>query len=212
MSVRFDFGNRKNPVGTWTDLAWENLKPRFKQVRKADIAEVKTRNQVCGEVDAFWTREINMPLGITTADCVPLLFYRDDGKAIGAVHAGWEGTLLRIVPQFFAALPDDLKNPRDWKVKLGPSIRACCYEFGEDLIARFQAEFPKLDPKIMLPSPRHLDLIAILKHELEALSVQIESIDPECTFCTLDTDGAPRFFSFRRGDRMSRQYSIIVRE
>ena len=212
MSLRFDFGNRKNPVGRWEDSEWTRLKPRFKQVRKADIAEVKSLNQECGEVDAFWTREAGLPLGITTADCVPLLFYRDDGKAIGAVHAGWEGTILRIVPKFFASLPADLNRPHDWKVRLGSSIRACCYEFGEDLITRFQSEFPELDPKIMVPMPRHLDLVAILKHELSVLGVQIESIDPQCTFCTLGEDSAPRFFSFRRGDRLSRQYSIIVRE
>jgi YfiH family protein len=211
MSLRVDFGNRKNPNGTWEKDVWEKLRPRWKQVRGAAIAEVHRHAEEVGEVDALWTREPGIPLGVTTADCVPILLYRKDLKAVAAVHAGWQGTILRIVPKFFESLPEDLRTPSEWIAKMGPSIRACCYEFGDDLLERFRSEFSDMAPEAITPVPRHLDLIAILTHELATLGVEIESIDPQCTFCTRETNGDLRFFSYRQGDRNSRQYSILMK-
>jgi YfiH family protein len=209
MSIRFEFGNRKNPTGNLSKEEWEKLQPRWKQIRSDQIAEVKFSGEECGQVDALWTRQSGIPLGVTTADCVPILLYRKDEAAVGVIHAGWEGTLVRIVPKFFAALPDDLKTPSEWVAKLGPSIRACCYEFGEDLLAQFRTEFSDLSEGEIAPTPRHLDLIAILSHELKRLGVAIESVDPQCTYCTRELNGDLRFFSYRQGDRNSRQYSIV---
>ena len=208
MSLRFEFGNRRNPIGTLDEAAW-SLRPRWKQRRGIGVAEVTCVNDECGEVDALWTRLPGIPLAVTTADCVPILLYRRDSGAIAAIHAGWEGTVQHIVPAFFASLPTDLSDPSGWIAKLGPSIRACCYEFGEDLIARFRNEFPALASDEITPRPRHLDLIAILSHELTNLGVTVESVDPHCTFCTRETNGELRFFSYRQGDRNSRQYSIV---
>jgi YfiH family protein len=211
MSFIFEFGNRSHPIGKLDKNIWERLKPNWKQIRTVNVAEVKTPNEECGEVDALWTRVSGIPIAVTTADCVPILLYRKDSAAVAAVHAGWQGTLQRIVPKFFEALPSELCVPSEWIAKLGPSIRACCYEFGDDLIAKFKEEFPNLTPEQLTPKPRHLDLIAILSSELHALSVEIESVEDACTFCKKDSEGKAVCFSYRQGDRNSRQYSIIMK-
>ena len=211
MGVQFDFGSRKKPLGNWEIDSWEKLKPCWKQVAGTRLVEVKVSQEECGEADALWTRKSGIPIGVLTADCVPLLLYREDQKGIAAIHAGWQGTLLRIVPKFFEALPSDLNQPSDWSVKLGPSIRACCYEFGEDLLTRFYSEFKSMDQNLMVPKPRHLDLIAILSHELRVFGAKIDSIDPRCTFCSRESDNELTHYSYRRGDRKSRQYSIVMK-
>jgi YfiH family protein len=210
MSHRFAFGNREYPTGNLPQEVWD-LRPRWKQMRSIGVAEVKKPQDECGQVDALWTRETGIPLGVTTADCVPILLYRKDQKAVAAIHAGWEGTLQRIIPTFFRSLPLDLATPSDWIAKIGPSIRACCYEFGEELLTKFRSEFSDLPVEVMIPTARHLDLIAILSHELKALGVRVESIEPECTFHTRNGSGALVFFSYRQGDRNSRQYSIVMK-
>lgn len=210
----YEFGNRNKPLGNFDQKLWNDFQPNWKQVRSIACAEVIHAKQECGCVDALWTRFNDLPIAVITADCVPLLLHQKDFKAVAAIHAGWEGTLQRIVPHFFNHLPQDLAQPADWIVRIGPSIRACCYEFGLDLIEKFKDVFPGITPTLLTPTPRHLDLIAILKHELSILGVKIESVDPRCTYCSQDeAEGreVPEFFSYRRGDRNSRQYSIVMK-
>ncbi len=211
MSVIFEFGNREQPLGNFDPKLWQRARPNWKQIRSIGCAEVKTPMQECGNVDALWTREARIPVGVITADCVPLLLYRNDLKAVAAIHAGWEGTLQQIVPHFFNTLPGDLRNPTEWTVKIGPSIRACCYEFGLDLIERFRMTFPALKHTEMTPSPRRLDLIAILRHQLNEPEVTVEFIDKRCTYCSMTNSGGQEFFSYRKGDRNTRQYSIVMK-
>ena len=212
MSLLFEFGSQAQPIGNFDESAWLSLKPNWKQIRTVNSIEVKFAGQACGEVDALWTRQTGLPIAVTTADCVPILLYRKDETAIAVIHAGWEGTLQRIVPKFFASLPDEVADPTTWVAMLGPSIRACCYEFGEELILKFYTEFSDLSPALISPSERRLDLIAVLNHELTKRGVELESLDPRCTHCTVTESGERVFLSYRRGDRLSRQYSIIMKK
>ncbi|NDF16282.1 polyphenol oxidoreductase, partial [bacterium] len=79
----------------------------------------------------------------------------------------------------------------------------------QELIARFKERFPSVPEALIEPAARRLDLIAVNRSELDSLGVRVESVSPECTFCSEDECGH-RYFSYRRGDRESRQYSIIT--
>jgi YfiH family protein len=160
-------------------------------------------------VDGLWTRLPGVPVGVVTADCVPILLEHVSGSARAALHAGWRGVFARIPEALFRSLPPGLANPADWRVALGPSIRACCYEVGADLIESFCREFPDLTQTRIEPATRRLDLIAVLNHQFESLGCPQPEVHPACTFCSEDS-GEALFQSYRRGDRHSRQLSIIV--
>lgn len=203
--MKFGFGTQKNP----RPLALNEDRPRWKQVHGIAVAEVTSPSQECGEVDALWTRLKHYPLAVVTADCVPLLLKRKDERAIGVIHSGWRGTEARILEAFFKALPSDLSDPKEWSVWMGPAIHACCYEVSEELIEKFVNTFSELPRHTIEPVKRKLDLIAVNRALCEKLGLEIKMVHPDCTFCTKEQDGSFRYFSYRRGDRQSRQYSMI---
>lgn len=210
MNVQHHFGTQEKPIGLLAPELWEQVRPVWTQVHGITIAEVMVPAQVCGQVDGLWTRKLNQPIAVVTADCVPVFLVRRDHQAIAALHAGWRGVEQKIVSHFFETLPRDLADSKDWVALLGPSIRACCYEVSEELIEQFKLRFPDLDQSKISPVFRRLDLIAVLTHELETLGVELKSVSPDCSFCTLSEANSPRYFSYRRGDRKSRQYSMIT--
>ncbi|MBE6584259.1 MAG: peptidoglycan editing factor PgeF [Ruminococcaceae bacterium] len=87
--------------------------------------------------DGYVTNERGVTLGIKTADCVPILFEAEKAGsvvAIGAVHAGWRGTVSKIatkcVDRMVCEFDLDKKHIR---ASIGPCIHKCCYEVGSDL-------------------------------------------------------------------------------
>ena len=211
--MNFSFGTHAHPVPE-SFRNWEQVRPQWKQVHGVAVARVVAAGQACGEVDALWTTDPALPIGVITADCVPIFLVHTDPKtqkenAVAAIHAGWKGTEQEIVRIFLETLPIEYANPGNWKAHIGPSIRACCYEFGSDLIDAFAKRFPEIDRAALEPVHRRLDLIAIHCALLEKLGISVASIHSDCTFCSKSSDGQPRYFSFRRGDRKSRMYSLI---
>ena len=185
--------------------------PQRKQVHGVDIVEVTHAGQECGEVDGLWTRTPGQPIAITTADCVPIVLINETRGAVAVLHAGWRGTFKKIVHAFFAAIPREFAVASEWKAVLGPSIRTCCYEVSPELIAQFKAEFSELDHVVVEPSYRKLDLNAVNIAQLTTVGILPENITvhPDCTFCNKDESSAFKYFSYRRGDRMSRQLTVV---
>lgn len=182
---------------------------RKHQVHGVRCVEVTHENQECGEADGFWTRHPGIKVGVNTADCVPILLSRSDGRAVAALHAGWRGTLANIVEHFFSSLPPELARAQEWQAVLGPSIRPNCYEVSTEIIDHFLKAFPDLDQKKLEPATRQLDLIAVNRFQLERVGVSLIEVHPDCTYCSRETSGEYRYHSYRRGDRYSRQYSWI---
>lgn len=209
MNRKLFWGTRQDALGGFPKESWEMARPRWKQVHGVAIAEVTGPSQDCGEVDGLWTRTPGIPIGVVTADCVPILLEHRSESARAALHAGWRGVFARIPGAFLGALSLELANPADWRVSCGPSIRACCYEVSMDLIESFGREFPDLSRHLLEPAHRRLDLIAVLKHQFESLGFPEPEVHPACTHCS-KASGEPLFQSYRRGDRHSRQLSIIL--
>ena len=180
--------------------------PQFKrkQVHGVRSVEVIDELQDYGEADAFWTKKNGVVVAVNTADCVPILLKKKDSSMVAAIHAGWRGTLANIVGEFFSE-----HSPQEWTAYLGPAIHHCCYEVSEDIIIDFKRKYSSLSETKIEPSRQHLDLISINSYQLQTLGVLIENVHPDCTFCAQDQNGQPRYFSYRRGDRLSRQFSSI---
>jgi len=97
---------------------------------------------ILGEADALITNVKGIMLSIRTADCVPILLYDSVSKAIGAVHAGWKGTFMKIASKTVKRMGEIYgSNPRDIRVAIGPAIGICCYEVDKNFHEKFCQEY-----------------------------------------------------------------------
>jgi polyphenol oxidase len=203
--VTHGFGTREEPLPGAFREGFDERQPRKKQVHGVAIAEVERFAQELGEVDALWSRASGIPVSVVTADCVPILMARRDGRAVCAIHAGWRGTRAGIVVEAWRALGAEGQKPADWVAAIGPSIGPCCYEVSAELAVEFARAFPGLSTSLVVPRARHLDLPAINAEELRALGVGEVDLIRACTRCS----SAPAFFSYRRDGSGHRQWSAI---
>ncbi len=92
--------------------------------------------------DASVTNRPGLLLGVQTADCVPILLVDPNKRAVAAIHAGWRGTLQRIVVKAIGQLQMQFKSkPPDLFAAIGPSIGGCCYEVGTEVATQFLSQF-----------------------------------------------------------------------
>jgi YfiH family protein len=92
--------------------------------------------------DASITDEAGLLLGVQTADCVPILLVDPKNRAVAAVHAGWRGTLARILAKTIGQLQMRFgSKPADLLAAIGPSIGGCCYEVGTEVAIQFTSQF-----------------------------------------------------------------------
>ena len=93
--------------------------------------------------DASATNRADLLLAVQTADCVPILFVDSKNRAVAAVHAGWRGTLGRIVTKTIGKMQMQFgTKPADLLAAIGPSIGGCCYEVGTEVAVEFRSQFP----------------------------------------------------------------------
>lgn len=92
--------------------------------------------------DAAVTNCPNLLLAIQTADCVPILLVDPKNRAVAAVHAGWRGTLRRIVTKAIGKMQMQFgTRPANLLAAVGPSIGGCCYEVGTEIAIEFRSQF-----------------------------------------------------------------------
>jgi len=147
------------------------------------VAQVVTLNQVHGrEVtavrrgsplaparqngDVLVSDDPDVAIAVRAADCVPLLLADARTGAVAAVHAGWRGTAAGAVTAAVDALSDQFgSRPDDLVAAIGPSIGACCYEVGTELVDAFAAAgHPRhlIDRWFLAPPPRRGSFLAAL--------------------------------------------------
>ncbi|MDP9039973.1 MAG: peptidoglycan editing factor PgeF [Acidobacteriota bacterium] len=92
--------------------------------------------------DALMTDIPGVLLAVGAADCVPVLVADVRRRAVAAFHAGWRGTLARIVERGIGRMRLRFgSRPEDLVAVIGPSIGPCCYAVGEDLRFDFDSQF-----------------------------------------------------------------------
>jgi len=90
--------------------------------------------------DALVSNDARVAVAVRVADCVPLLLADPRSGAVAAVHAGWRGTAAGVTTAAVDALTREFgTKPADLIVAIGPSIGACCYEVGSELVDAFAA-------------------------------------------------------------------------
>jgi hypothetical protein len=92
--------------------------------------------------DGLMTDEPGVLLGIQTADCIPVLLADRRQRAVAAFHAGWRGTLARIVENGVGRMRLEFgSRPEDLIASIGPGIGQCCYAVGEEVQQQFESQF-----------------------------------------------------------------------
>ena len=92
--------------------------------------------------DGLITRTPGILLAVLAADCLPIVLVDTPLKAVGVFHAGWRGTLKRIVEKGVGEMRRHFgSRPQDIKAAIGAGIRGCCYEVGAELKDKFHAQF-----------------------------------------------------------------------
>lgn len=147
------------------------------------VRVVQPGRQAGRPADGLWqTVRASAPIGVRTADCVPVLLHAADGTT-AAIHAGWRGAAAGIVERWLRARRWAGDPAHDWVAALGPAADGCCYEVGPEVMAAFG----------LAPQRGRLDLRGLLAVRLQALGCGIvERVGP-CTMC-----GGPPWASWRR--------------
>jgi YfiH family protein len=92
--------------------------------------------------DGLITRLPGILIGIQTADCLPVILVDTKHKAVGVFHAGWRGTVKRIVEKGVGEMRRCFGTlPRNIKAAVGPGIHVCCYDVGPELRQQFESQF-----------------------------------------------------------------------
>jgi polyphenol oxidase len=155
------------------------------------------------DADAVVTRTRD-PVGVVTADCVPVLAASADGRSVAAIHAGWRGLAAGVIEAAMAALAREAGGA-PLHAAIGPHIGPCCYEVDApvlDALRHFDAD---LDASTTPSRPGHrfLDLGSLSRAALLRAGVSPDAIgviEHPCTSCH-----ARRFHSYRRdGPRAGR--------
>jgi polyphenol oxidase len=160
------------------------------------VAETPWPMQARPHADAIVTRTAGLAIGVSTADCGPILLADPLARVIGAAHAGWRGALAGVAEATVQAMERLGADRGRIRAALGPMIRQDNYEVGPDLIARFAAEDESADD-FFRPAARdrhaYFDLGGYIATRLARAGVrQIEDLRL-CTYAE-----PARFFSFRR--------------
>lgn len=185
--------------------------------------------------DALVTSTPGLALTVATADCLPVLLADPKRRIVAAVHAGWRGTLRRIVEKTVGVMRQRFAvDPAHLVAAFGPSIQVCCFEVGEEVVQEFRSQFPYAEKLFQLESgenpadvylPRqlgverqafmrnletgkaHLDLTEANHRQLLDAGVKSRNIHraAPCTACNLDL-----LCSYRReGPKSGRLISAI---
>ena len=104
---------------------------RVRQVHGNTVTRLDSAVQPWPEADALWTDRAGVLLGVAAADCVPILVVDPASGRIGAAHAGWQGTRLRVAQALVRALVGAGSRASALVASIGPSIGPCCYSIDE---------------------------------------------------------------------------------
>ena len=185
------------------------------------------RQKALEGVDALMTNQSGVCIGVSTADCIPVLLCDREHQAVCAIHAGWRGTVKRIVMKAVEAMTEAYgTRPQQLVAQIGPGIHLDSFEVGDEVYEAFaKAGFPMEQISKKYPSDSgskffifhfslftykwHIDLPACNRLQLMAagLSPKNISVSPVCTFLQVDD-----YFSARRlGINSGRIFTGIIR-
>lgn len=159
------------------------------QVHGTNITTV-TKGGLYPDTDALVTDQPNVTLGIRVADCAAILLAEAENSVIAAVHAGWRGAALGILPDVIHEMISKGANSSAVKAYISPCLSKEVFEVGDEVAEQLPQEFVDYSNY----TKPHLDLKGFLYHQLLENGVKRFNISVDES-CTLSDD---RFYSYRR--------------
>jgi hypothetical protein len=160
--------------------------------------EAGAATQAC---DALFTDQRGVALGIKVADCLPVSLCDPIHRVIANIHSGWRGAAQNITAETLDTLARDTAfDGRAAYAYLGPSIRVCCFEVGEEVAAQFDQRW--ID-RTRGAKP-HVDLVWMTEAILRQRGVAQVIDTGLCTRCN------SRFHSYRRDKKSGRNLAIAA--
>ena len=170
------------------------------QVRLIDDAFLKmddvARRQFLEGVDALITHETNICIGVSTADCIPVILYDPVHHVCGVAHAGWRGTVSRIVCHTLSTMQRHFSTqPQEIRAVIGPGISLSAFEVGQEVYDAFASEHFPMQRIAEKYDKWHIDLPLCIRLLLTDAGVPDEHIH-DAAVCTYNNP--LDYFSARR--------------
>lgn len=172
------------------------------QCHSNNVLKVDTQGEY-RESDALITNTTHVALVVTVADCVPILLFDPINKVIGAVHAGWRGTVGLVVKRAVEKMKTEYRtDSAQMLAYIGPSAGVCCYEVGGEVAVMFGNKVVPYDNKKIF-----IDLKKENTHQLQQQGVLESNIEvsTSCTICEKEL-----FHSYRRDGRNSGRMMAVI--
>ena len=169
------------------------------------------RQQRFEGVDALMTNVSRVCIGVSTADCIPVLLYDPMHHAVCAIHAGWRGTVQRIVEVAVDQMTKAYgSQPQDMMAQIGPGISLDSFEVGDEVYEAFVKAGFEMPPNSRRDAKWHIDLPMCNRLQLESMGIPSHQIAvaTDCTFKQPET-----WFSARRlGIQSGRIFTGIMQK
>lgn len=163
------------------------------------------------EADAILTNQPGIMIGVTVADCVPILLFDPVKRVVGAVHAGWQGSAAQITRQAVKGMEQLFgSRAQNLQAAIGPCIGPCCYEVDQPVKDGFIANGMAWEQiaENAGPGKWRLDMALANRMQLEEAGVPVAAIQSSgmCVCCHREL-----FFSYRRDNgETGRQMGFIM--
>jgi len=165
-------------------------------IGRGDVEKFIQGGPIVPGVDALITNARKVPLMARAADCPLVVLYDFHTRQLAVAHSGWRGTLDGIVERTVKEMERRGAHPADMVAGVTPSIGPCCFEVGEDVVAKAQQTYPDCPDAIIQKDTRsYLDLRTLIRATLVRAGVSPHRIEIStiCSACN-----AHFFFSHRK--------------
>lgn len=159
----------------------------------------REQTRLLNGTDSVITNQKGICIGVTTADCVPVLIYDPVNRIVAAVHAGWRGTAAKIVRKTIERMQTEFRcNPSDIIAGIAPCISQKHFEVGEEVVEEFMTagfSLENISYRDATSRKIHIDLQNTNKYLLMQAGISLQHIEV-ADMCSYENDSL--FFSARR--------------
>lgn len=172
------------------------------------VSEPRSLDQEHFPADGIITNKKNITLFMRFADCVPVLFYDPIKSVIGIAHAGWQGTVKRIVQSTVKKMIEEYQvDPKNIIAGIGPSICAAHYQVGENVLENVNSSLPEIKDKIIYNQEGryYFDLWKTNQLLLNQIGVDQVEISGQCTYSNTN-----EWYSHRKEGQKSGRFGVLI--
>lgn len=198
----------KRDICNYLQIQEENL-IRPIQTHSGNVEIAKVEKIAYPNTDAIILTNKTQAVFMNFADCTPIILHDPKENIAAIIHAGWKGTVEKIVVNTINKMIQNNCNPQNIIAVIGPAISSCCFEIGNDVYIKLKetinAEqisqcFEFKNNKIFA------DLKMINKYQILSVGVEKVDISSYCTSCDNNL-----FFSYRKENGTTSRHSAVIK-